>query len=83
MWSLVVLAKYWAIQLPSIVLAVTILLLAGNHLEWPQWIVWTLAAAWVAKDAVLYPFVWRAYAPAIPRRGLTLLVEPGRNGACG
>jgi len=33
MWSLVVLAKYWAIQLPSIVLAVTILLLAGNHLE--------------------------------------------------
>ena len=136
MWSRGVLAKYWAIQLPSAMLAVAILLLAGNHLEWPQWIVWTLAAAWVAKDAILYPFVWRAYEPSDPaalpypiegargiaidridpsglvrvwgelwraelsrgargieegeavqvnaRHGLTLLVEPGKNGrACG
>ena len=136
MWSRGVLAKYWAIQLPSTVLAVAILLLAGAHLEWPQWIVWTLAAAWVAKDAILYPFVWRAYEPSDPaalpypikgargiaidridpsglvrvwgelwraelsrgargieegeavqvnaRHGLTLLVEPGKNGrACG
>lgn len=57
MWSRSVLLKYWAIQLPPTVLAIAVLLL----LEWPHWIVWTLAALLVAKDIVLYPFAWRAY----------------------
>ena len=66
MWSRMVLAKYWAIQLPATVLAIAILLLVEDRLGWPQWIVWTIVAAWVAKDAILYPFVWRAYHPSDP-----------------
>jgi membrane protein implicated in regulation of membrane protease activity len=66
MWSSAVLVKYWAIQLPLTALAIAILLLVEDHLEWPQWIVWTLVAVWVAKDAILYPLVWRAYDPSDP-----------------
>jgi membrane-bound ClpP family serine protease len=27
---------------------------------------WTIVAVWVAKDAILYPFLWRAYDPVDP-----------------
>jgi membrane protein implicated in regulation of membrane protease activity len=66
MWSGVVLAKYWALQLPATALVIVVLLAFSNHLAWPQWVVWTIVAVWVIKDAVLYPFVWRSYDPCDP-----------------
>jgi membrane protein implicated in regulation of membrane protease activity len=66
MWSGPVLAKYWALQLPATVLVTMVLLGAGDRLAWPLWIVWTMVALWVAKDAILYPFLWRAYDPSDP-----------------
>jgi membrane-bound ClpP family serine protease len=62
MWSGRVLAKYWALQLPAAVLVIAVLLAVEDDLAWPRWLVWAIAAAWVAKDAILYPFVWRSYA---------------------
>jgi membrane protein implicated in regulation of membrane protease activity len=79
-WTRAVLTRYWAIQLPSTALAVAILLLFQSHLAWPQWIVWTLVALWVAKDAVLYPFVWRAYDPD-PADALPYPIEGARGTA--
>src|SRR5918996_1905692 len=66
MWSGVVLAKYWALQLPATALVIVVLLGVGDRLAWPQWIVWTIVAVWVAKDAILYPFLWRSYDPSDP-----------------
>ena len=66
MWSWAVLAKYWALQLPGTALLVVVLRGLGEHFAWPQWIVWTIAGIWVAKDAMLYPFLWRSYDPADP-----------------
>jgi membrane-bound ClpP family serine protease len=64
MWSGLVLAKYWALQLPSILLVMVVLLAIEERFAWPQWLVWTIVAGWVAKDAILYPLVWRAYDPS-------------------
>ena len=64
MWSGAVLARYWALQLPATVLLVVVLFGIGER--WPQWIGWTIVAVWVAKDAILYPFLWRAYDPNDP-----------------
>lgn len=47
-------------------LVVAVLLFVEDRLGWPQWVVWTMVAAWIAKDAILYPFVWRAYDPSDP-----------------
>jgi membrane-bound ClpP family serine protease len=66
MWSGVVLAKYWALQLPATALVIVVLLGVVDHLAWPRWLVWTIGALWVAKDAILYPFVWRSYNPSDP-----------------
>lgn len=62
------LGKYWALQLPGTVLVIAILLAVEDDLAWPRWLVWTIVAAWVAKDAILYPFVWRSYDPREPAR---------------
>jgi membrane-bound ClpP family serine protease len=53
-------------QLPAIVIVIVVLLTFEDGLGWPQWIVWTIVAVWVAKDAILYPLVWRSYDPGYP-----------------
>jgi membrane-bound ClpP family serine protease len=66
MWSRGVLAKYWALQLPATALLIVVLLGAAERFAWPQWVVWTIVVLWVAKDALLYPLLWRSYDPSDP-----------------
>jgi membrane protein implicated in regulation of membrane protease activity len=66
MWSGAVLAKYWALQLPATAIVIVVLLALEDGLGWPAWLVWTVVAVWVAKDAILYPLVWRSYDPGYP-----------------
>jgi membrane protein implicated in regulation of membrane protease activity len=66
MWSGVVLAKYWVLQLPATALVIAVLIGVEDHLAWPQWVPWTIVAVWVAKDAILYPLLWRSYYPSDP-----------------
>lgn len=66
MWSGTVFAKYWALQLPATALVIIVALAIGESLAWPRWVVWTIVAAWVAKDAILFPLVWRSYDPEDP-----------------
>lgn len=63
MWSRPVLAKYWAMQLPAAAGILLIALALEGGFNWPHWVVWAIAAAWTAKDALLYLFVWPAYDP--------------------
>ncbi len=60
-WSPRTLAKYWLLQLPSFVLVAAILIFLCRRFDFPAHYAWGIAAIWVAKDAILYPFVWRAY----------------------
>jgi membrane protein implicated in regulation of membrane protease activity len=53
--------RYMLLQLPAVVLLGLILLLVEQWLDIPGWLVWGLLALWVAKDVILFPFVWRAY----------------------
>jgi membrane protein implicated in regulation of membrane protease activity len=60
-WSSRILVRYWLLQLPALALLVLILIFAQRWVDLPSWIFWGALAIWVVKDAVLYPFVWRAY----------------------
>jgi membrane protein implicated in regulation of membrane protease activity len=60
-WSSRVLIRYWLLQLPALALLVLILIFAQRWVDLPAWIFWGALVIWVVKDAVLYPFVWRAY----------------------
>lgn len=77
LWSAQVLGKYWLLQLPEVALLVIILLLLQHWFAIPTWVVWGVVALWVAKDAVLYPFVWRSFDPEYPATAHSLDGEHG------
>ncbi len=65
-WNARVLLRYWLLQLPATALLIVILVLLKDWLEIPRWALWSIVATWVAKDALLYPLVWRSYDAAYP-----------------
>ena len=56
-----VVLKYALLQLPGTVLFVLILLFLEWWMHLSCWLVWGLAGIWVAKEIILFPFVWRSY----------------------
>jgi len=60
-WSSRVLIRYALFQIPSLALLILILILAREWLNLQTWFFWGFIILWVAKDALLFPFVWRAY----------------------
>lgn len=55
--------KYIFFQLPSLLLLTLILLLLREWIELSWLLFWVLLGSWILKDVVLYPLVWRSYAP--------------------
>lgn len=55
--------RYILLQVPGTLLLVFGLELLRHFFEFPAWIVWAGAGIWAAKDAALFPFLWRAYEP--------------------
>lgn len=60
-WSARIVMRYALLEAPGVVLLVLILILVRRWMDLPAWFVWGLVALWVAKDVILFPFVWRAY----------------------
>jgi len=72
-WSPRVLGKYVLLQLPSFALVVAFVIFLRVYFNFPLFYTWAVIAVWAAKDAIFYPFVWRAYdsLPHEPMVGLT------------
>ncbi len=78
-WSTRILVRYALLQLPALTLLALILILVNRWVDIPTWLVWGILALWAAKDAILFPFVWRAYDwnrskvadPMVGERGIT------------
>ncbi len=56
-----IILRYALFQLPGLAVVVLLLLVLQRWTELEDWLIWSLVALWVAKDAVFYPFVWKAY----------------------
>ena len=56
-----ILLRYALLQLPGLVLLVLILVFVQRWVDLPAWVFWGSTAIWVVKDAILFPFVRRAY----------------------
>ena len=59
--------KYTLLQLPALAFLILILLILRRWIELSGILVILIVVLWVAKDVILFPFVWRAYDE--PRRG--------------
>jgi membrane protein implicated in regulation of membrane protease activity len=62
MWSSRIVVRYALLQVPALALLVVLLIIVKRWVDLPQWFVWGLIGFWVAKDVILFPFTWRAYA---------------------
>lgn len=60
-WSSKTVIRYGLFQIPSLVLLVMILLILRHYIDLSLWIVCGIVFLWMVKDAILFPFVWRAY----------------------
>ncbi|RJR40979.1 MAG: hypothetical protein C4576_18995 [Desulfobacteraceae bacterium] len=57
--------KYVFLQLPGLGALILLLVLLENWIDLPGWALWSAPILWIVKDIVLFPFVWRAYLPAL------------------
>ena len=76
-WSARTVVKYVLLQLPAVALLILILILVRRWVYFPTWFVWGLVAFWVAKDVILFPFVWRAYDREPPGEMNSIIGERG------
>jgi membrane protein implicated in regulation of membrane protease activity len=60
-WPVQVVMRYALFQIPGLVLLILILTLVRRWVDFPLWFFWGSVFIWIVKDAVLFPFVWRAY----------------------
>ena len=60
-WTVRILVRYILLQVPGTTLLVLILIQLRNWFDLPAWSVWGPIVISVAKDVILFPFVWRAY----------------------
>lgn len=60
-WTVRILVRYTLLQIPGTALLVLILIQLSNRFDLPVWSVWGIIAISVAKDIILFPFVWSAY----------------------
>ena len=55
------LLRYSLFQIPSAALLAAVLVVLHLRLDLSPWIGWGIFLFWIAKDAVLFPLVWRSY----------------------
>ena len=76
-WSVKAVVTYTLLQIPAIALLILIVIFARNWFYFPAWIGWAIVALWVAKDIILFPFVWRSYDSSTPDDALTIVGKQG------
>jgi membrane protein implicated in regulation of membrane protease activity len=58
-----VVLRYAALQIPGLMVVLTLVLAAWEWLDVPFWMTWAVPLGWLLKDALMFPLVWRAYEP--------------------
>ena len=69
--------KYALFQLPELLLFVAAFLVAGRFFAIPPWFFWSFIVFLMAKDVVIFPFVWRAYDSRDAQRMHQLIGQKG------
>ena len=53
--------RYVLLNIPELAAVVLILIIIQHWAVLPVWLFWSIIGLWIVKDALLFPFVWRAY----------------------
>ena len=77
-WSWSVVRRYALLQVPGLVAAVIILFLIRKWFAFSDFYLWVSLGLWVLKDAIFFPFVWRAYDWDDPGQTGSMIGRQGR-----
>jgi membrane protein implicated in regulation of membrane protease activity len=69
--------RYILINIPGLVAVVLILIIIQHWVVLPLWLFWCIIGFWIVKDAMLFPFVWRAYDLERPGISRSMIGERG------
>ena len=69
--------RYILLNIPGLAAVILILIIIQHWVVLPVWLFWSIIVFWVAKDALLFPFVWRAYDWERPGRSRSMIGERG------
>ena len=53
--------RYILLNIPEFVAMLLILVVIQYWVVIPVWLLWSIIGFWIVKDAILFPFIWRAY----------------------
>ena len=53
--------RYILLNIPELTVVVLILIIIKHWVVLPVWLFWSIIGLWIVKDALLFPFLWRAY----------------------
>jgi membrane protein implicated in regulation of membrane protease activity len=63
--------------MPELAAVILILIIIQHWVVLPKWLFWSIIGFWVLKDALMFPFVWRAYDWERPGRSRSMIGERG------
>ena len=69
--------RYILLNIPGLAAVILILIIIQHWVVLPLWLFWSVLGFWVVKDAVLFPFVRRAYDWEGPGRSRSMIGERG------
>ena len=69
--------RYILLNIPGLAAVILILIIIQHWVVMPEWLFWSVIVFWIIKDALLFPFVWRAYDWERPGRSRSMVGERG------
>ena len=69
--------RYILLNIPGLAAVILILIIIQHWVVLPGWLFWSIIVFWIVKDALLFPFVWRAYDWERPGRSRSMIGECG------
>jgi len=64
-------------MIPGTVVLVLILIVIQRWISIPSWLFWSIIGGWLAKDIIMFPYVWRAYDMNQPGISRSMIGECG------
>jgi len=74
-WRIV--GTYALFQVPNWLILIGVFALLRQWIHLPSWVFWGVGSFWIAKDVLMFSFVWRGYEPSPPGAAYSLIRAEG------
>ena len=69
--------RYGLLMIPGTLVLVLILIVIQQWISFPSWLFWSIIGAWLAKDIIMFPYIWRAHDMNRPGISRSMIGECG------